>query len=202
MAITTDKKIKIGLKMSIMSVLSNSLQNGQGMRDVIFFAGCDHHCPQCQNPSTHDIYNGVRLTVDEVFKHLTGEQEICDGLTLSGGDPFKQPKAIVEIVTEYRKRFADRDVWCYTGYRLEELLELAETDRDIKNALEVIDILVDGKYNYKLNPHEDSSVIDLSYSNPDRDSLYTSYKYSGSLNQRLWKRNTDNSWDRYIVEAP
>lgn len=202
MAVITNNKTEIGLKISVMSILNNSLQNGQGMRDVIFLAGCDHHCPQCQNPSTHNIYNGVWLNTEDIFNHLTDDYGICDGLTFSGGDPFKQPQAIIQIGQEYKQRFPERNIWCYTGYRLEELLKLAETDDIVKQALDTIDILVDGKYNYKLNPHEDSSVIDLSYSNPDRDKQYTSYKYSGSLNQKLWKRNQDNTWERFIVEAP
>lgn len=132
------------MKMRLASPLqSDSIVDGPGIRCVIWTQGCSHHCPGCHNPETHDFNGGYEIdtkTIKEQLSTLTYQ----DGITLSGGDPFFQPDACTEIALYCKKR--NWNVWCYTGYTFEELLALSKTKLEIKNFLESIDVLVDGKF--------------------------------------------------------
>ena len=46
-------------------VFNKSLVDGPGVRTLVFFQGCDIHCPFCQNKSTWDIKKGKEISVDE-----------------------------------------------------------------------------------------------------------------------------------------
>ena len=81
----------------------------------------------------------VGLRIKEL-RELKGQ----DGITLSGGDPFMQPKAVNEIA-KYVKSI-DKNVWAYTGFEFEQLLEMSEKNNSIKELLNNIDVLIDGKF--------------------------------------------------------
>ena len=67
-----------------------------------------------------------------------------DGITLSGGDPLFQPEASLDIAKFCREN--NLNVWCYTGFTFEELLKTSKTNPTMKELLENIDVLVDGKF--------------------------------------------------------
>ena len=118
----------------------DSILDGSGIRTVIWFQGCLHNCCGCQNPETHDINGGfVTDTKDicEKLKHLKYQ----NGITLSGGDPFFQANAALEIA-KYAKNIG-LNVWAYTGFTYEALLA---GDKDRLELLKNIDVLVDGKF--------------------------------------------------------
>ena len=63
--------------------------NGDGLRVVLWVAGCEHHCPNCQNPVTWDINGGLEFdeaAKKEIFDEL--EKNYVSGITFSGGDPL------------------------------------------------------------------------------------------------------------------
>lgn len=136
----------------------DSILDGSGIRTVIWFQGCLHNCKGCQNPETHDMNGGIVVDVDELkmkFKNLKYQS----GITLSGGDPFFQPDAALEIA-----KFAKSvglNVWAYTGFTYEALL----SDKSRLDLLKNVDVLVDGKFMM------------------DKKSL--NCKFRGSTNQRL-----------------
>lgn len=37
------------------NITKDDMLNGDGLRVVLWVAGCEHHCPNCQNPVTWDI---------------------------------------------------------------------------------------------------------------------------------------------------
>ena len=117
------------------------MKNGDGLRVVLWVAGCSHHCPGCQNPVTWDPEDGLpfdRAAEEEIFGQL--EQEYISGLTLSGGDPLYEGnrEAVTELVRKVKSRYPKKTIWLYTGYRWEEIRDL-EVIRDI-------DVVVDGRY--------------------------------------------------------
>lgn len=121
----------------------DSIVDGEGIRTVIWTQGCPHSCEGCHNPHTHNIKDGITVEVEEVLKEidlLDGQ----DGITFSGGDPFIQPLAC-SVIAKYAKT-KGLNIWCYTGYIFEQLLELANKKKDILKFLEEIDVLVDGKF--------------------------------------------------------
>ena len=117
----------------------DSIVDGEGIRTVIWTQGCKHHCTGCHNAGTWNFEDGFEVTTDEVKKELSllkGQQ----GITLSGGDPLFQAKACTEIA-KYAKEIG-LDVWCYTGFTFERLLQ----HKDALELLKYVDVLVDGPF--------------------------------------------------------
>lgn len=132
------------MKIRLASYLqTDSIVDGKGIRTVIWTQGCIHNCPFCQNPSTHAMDGGFLVDIDKIKEDIS---KICgqDGITFSGGDPMMQPKECAEIA-KYAKNIG-LNVWCYTGYTFEKLLELAKDNLDIKEFINYIDVLVDGPF--------------------------------------------------------
>ena len=103
-----------------MNIIHDSVVDGEGLRTVIFFAGCPHFCKGCHNPESWNIKNGREMTVDEIVDEVMSNP-ICE-VTLSGGDPFFQASEVKEVARRLREN--GKNIWAFTGYTLEELLEL------------------------------------------------------------------------------
>ena len=121
----------------------DSVVDGYGVRTVIWTQGCSHNCPFCQNPQTHDFAGGEEVELKEIFEELKTLKD-QDGITLSGGDPLFQIEPITEIA-KYAKNLG-LNVWCYTGFTYEKILELAQDKPIYLEFLKYIDVLVDGKF--------------------------------------------------------
>lgn len=71
------------------NITKDDMLNGEGLRTVLWVAGCSHHCPQCHNPVTWDINGGLvfdEQAKEELFEEL--KKDYVSGVTFSGGDPF------------------------------------------------------------------------------------------------------------------
>ena len=125
--------------------------NGIGIRVTLFVSGCTNHCENCFQPQTWDFNYGREFT------HET-EAELLDalrpahvrGLTLLGGEPFepKNQRVLVEVLKKVREQYPGKDVWVFTGFRLEdELLQQSYARCEVTDEmLSMIDVLVDGRY--------------------------------------------------------
>lgn len=118
-----------------------SIVDGPGFRYVVFVQGCPHRCPGCHNPESHDFDAGQDMTVQEIFEEFK-QNEHLHGITLSGGEPFCQAPALVELVKLVRG--LGKDVMAFSGWTYEELL--AKNDPAVNELLDLTDILVDGRY--------------------------------------------------------
>ena len=121
----------------------DSIVDGEGIRTVIWTQGCPHHCLGCHNPETWDFDGGALIDLEEVFEAID-LLEGQDGITFSGGDPFMQPEACAQIA-KYAKN-KGFNIWSYTGYTFEELIELSKKNKAIMDFLKEIEILVDGRF--------------------------------------------------------
>ena len=132
--------------MNYHNITTEDLLNGDGLRTVLWVAGCNHHCPFCQNPETHDPDGGIPFDND-AYKELIEDlsQPYISGLTLSGGDPLYMGnrEIITELVKDLKGQFPNKTIWCYTGFLYEDVKDL-----EIMN---YIDVLVDGKFIQALN---------------------------------------------------
>lgn len=131
------------IRLAFPIIQSDSIVDGEGIRSVIWTQGCSHNCKECHNPKTHSFTGGYVLSVDEVKKQIDG-LEGQQGITFSGGDPMMQPEACLELA-KYSQSIGF-DVWCYTGFTYEELLELGKKKKAILEFLGYIDVLVDGRF--------------------------------------------------------
>ena len=124
-------------------IQTDSIVDGEGIRTVIWTQGCIHNCKGCHNPDTHSFTEGFLIDIEKVkeaLENLKGQS----GITFSGGDPMCQPKECAEIA-KYAKKIG-LNVWCYTGYTYERLIEMSKKDKSYKNFLKYIDVLVDGPF--------------------------------------------------------
>lgn len=148
------------MKIRLAGLVPESIVDGPGYRFAVFVQGCPHNCPGCHNPKTHDFEGGYEADTADVIAKLGGNP-LVRGVTLTGGEPMMQPQALCDIAQAAKER--GMNVWCYTGYTLEALLERGNPEQ--MRLLEQVDVLVDGPY----LSHERS--LDL--------------LYCGSSNQRL-----------------
>lgn len=102
--------------MRIAGILPHSFVNGEGTRYVVFLQGCPHHCQGCHNQDTLDFDGGTEVSVRDIAEDYKSKRFI-DGITLSGGEPFAQHDACVELL----KLLPGVNVWVYTGYEYKDI---------------------------------------------------------------------------------
>lgn len=151
-----DKKIRLS------GMLSESLVNGEGLRYVIFAQICKHNCPGCFNPDTHSETGGTWFDLDDVL-HTILKNPLIDGVTFSGGDPLEQADKFSYLAKQLKE--AGLNIWCYTGYTYESILENLNKKVGLKELISCIDVLVDGRF--------------------EQDKKDPNLKFRGSTNQRI-----------------
>lgn len=132
--------------MNYHNITKCDLKNGEGIRVVLWVSGCEHKCNGCHNPQTWNKDSGIPFDTSaklEIFEEL--EKDYVTGLTLSGGDPLAKSNRneILDLMIEVKDKFPNKDIWCYTGYELNEI-------RDLEH-IKYIDVLVDGKFKKELS---------------------------------------------------
>ena len=75
--------------MNYHNITTDDMLNGDGLRVVLWTAGCIHHCKGCQNPITWNPNGGIPFdeTAEEEFVEKLSKDYIS-GATFSGGDPL------------------------------------------------------------------------------------------------------------------
>ena len=149
-------------KIRLAGIAYESLVNGPGMRRVYFSQGCRHNCEGCFNPDTHDFNGGEERDMDELIEDAL-DNPLLKGITFSGGDPLERAEEFAYMAKAFKK--AGLNIWCYTGYTFEKLLELMKKNENIRMLLNNIDVLVDGRFEI-MNRNEE-------------------LKFKGSTNQRI-----------------
>ena len=112
--------------------------DGPGLRTSIYCAGCENRCPGCHNPESWDEQGGEAVLVEELFGHIVREEL---NVTFTGGDPMLHPEGFTALARLIRER-TPLTIWCYTGYRFEELLRHPAR----RTLLGLVDVLVDGPF--------------------------------------------------------
>ncbi len=129
------------MEIRIFGTAEDSVVDGPGMRYSVFTQGCPHHCPGCHNPGSH-AFEGGTLTDTAKLIAVMQRNPLISGLTLSGGDPMCQPEPC-RILAEAAHAL-HKDVWCYTGYTWEELMQ--QQDEARLALLREVDVLVEGRF--------------------------------------------------------
>lgn len=128
------------MRFRLAGVVNDSIVDGPGLRLAVFAQGCPHHCPECHNPQSHDFDGGEWGDTEEILR-IAEDNCLLDGITLTGGEPFCQPEACAELARGAHE--LGLNVWVYTGYLFENLLNGTDAQRELlKNA----DVLVDGPF--------------------------------------------------------
>ncbi|MDF9843447.1 MULTISPECIES: anaerobic ribonucleoside-triphosphate reductase activating protein [unclassified Paenibacillus] len=151
--------------MNICGYYPESINEGEGLRAVIFLSGCRHRCPGCFNPKTWNFNFGEPFTLKrqhEIIAEMAANP-LLDGLTLAGGDPFFSADEACGFLRELRTVLPDFPVWIYTGYTYEELT--ATPGSPEWNLLAMCQVVIDGRFVEELKD--------------------TTLPYRGSSNQRI-----------------
>jgi len=138
--------------MKMAGFYDESISNGLGWRAVLFVSGCPHHCPGCHNQKAQDYNYGQEFHKQEIIERIC-DNSILKGITISGGEPLCEQNIseVVDFIKEVKQVRPNFNVWCYTGYTIEQLEK--RTDEVTKEALKNIDVLVDGRFvEEKKNP--------------------------------------------------
>ena len=115
--------------------------NGTGIRTTIFFSGCTHNCPSCFNKEYQSFRYGSEYTkeTEELLLEYLKDPNV-KGLSVLGGEPLQQdPSKLLSLLKRVKGEIG-KDIWVWTGYTLEEI------PKQYSECLELIDILVDGRF--------------------------------------------------------
>lgn len=150
------------------NITHDDMNNGDGLRVVLWLSGCSHHCYNCQNPQTWNPDSGIPFdesAKQEIFNELS--KDYISGITFSGGDPLHEQNLdeVLKLIKQIRISFPEKTIWLYTGYTWNSIMnyELTSdfTDEDVlfdyhmkkdfemikrKNIIKLVNVLVDGKY--------------------------------------------------------
>jgi len=127
--------------MNYHNITKDDMLNGDGLRVVLWVAGCTHHCYGCQNPITWDVAGGIpfdKAAEDELFEAL-GKPHIS-GITFSGGDPLHpfNREEVFRLAKKVRKELPEKNIWLYTGFLWEEICDVPE--------IAELDVVAEGKF--------------------------------------------------------
>src|SRR5690554_5303321 len=90
---------------NVHSVESFGTLDGPGVRYVVFLQGCSLRCRYCHNPDTWNMHGGKDTTSDELVSDILGYRNFIakGGVTISGGEPLKQPEFALDVITRLKK---------------------------------------------------------------------------------------------------
>ena len=122
----------------ILDIKYGTSVDGIGLRTSLYCAGCRNHCPSCHNPQSWNENGGEPIKVEDLFKQIVDADM---NVTFTGGDPMLHPEGFIELA-QMIKNHTNKNIWCYTGYNFEDLLQ-----HPIRRKLvELCDVIVDGRF--------------------------------------------------------
>lgn len=134
--------------MRLIQTYHADLLNGDGLREVLFFSGCNHSCKFCFNPETHNPFEG-KLWTKENYEALLQElhKSHISGVTLTGGDPLSiwNQECVLELCQDLKHDIPEKTIWAYTGYTWESIMRLPG-DHPRRLILNYLDVLCDGPF--------------------------------------------------------
>ncbi len=126
------------VSLRVINIAEGTCVDGPGLRTSIYFSGCSHHCEGCHNPQSWDINAGKETSIEQIIKVIE-----YNGfpVTFSGGDPLYQVEGVTILAQEIKKSLG-KNIWCYTGYKWEDIVG----NPKFLPLLETIDVLVDSPF--------------------------------------------------------
>ena len=159
------------LNVKFAAINKNDFINGEGVCVSLWVQGCPHHCKGCHNPEQWDFNGGNEIDIDILINEILIAIEangIQRNFSILGGEPMAQRNIsnTLYILEQIKKHFSNIKTYVWTGYTIEELLNLYN-----KEILQNIDVLIDGRF-----------ILE------ERD---ITLKLRGSKNQRILYKGTD-----------
>jgi anaerobic ribonucleoside-triphosphate reductase activating protein len=114
---------------------------GPYSRFAIWVQGCLKRCPGCISKDSQPLDGGYEAETTTLGETIISTPDI-EGITISGGEPFLQSEALVDLVNRVKLKM-NVGVIVYTGNNFEEI----ENDELTK----LCDVIIDGEYIENLN---------------------------------------------------
>ena len=108
------------MKIRLFGIANDSIVDGPGLRYTIFTQGCYHKCSGCHNPKSHDMNGGYLKDINEIIAEID-ENQLLDGITLSGGEPMLQIEPLIEICKAVKYR--GLNIVIYSGFIFEQIIK-------------------------------------------------------------------------------
>lgn len=127
------------------NITKDDMLNGDGLRVVLWVAGCSHCCKECHNPITWDPNGGLSFdesAKQEIFEQL--DKPYISGITFSGGDPLHVSNRldVRNLMVEIKEKYPDKTIWLYTGELWENICHYS--------LMRYVDVVVDGEFETEL----------------------------------------------------
>jgi anaerobic ribonucleoside-triphosphate reductase activating protein len=178
--------------MKIAQLLSPVHSLGPGERVCLWVQGCSKRCAHCISPE-FQTFIGQDINESDLAKIIIqiSRNTGCNGLTISGGEPFEQSKSLYKLLNAVKSSFCD--ILVYTGYTLDEIYNGIAGEDGI-HCLKQIDVLIDGRYADSLNFDDcvlrGSTNQIIHYINEDIHGLYEDYIKSGRILETFSHKNS------------
>lgn len=141
-----------------------STVDAEGVACAIFFSGCNHFCRGCHSKDTWDFNYGKEISYNliSIINSEIDKRPFLSALVLSGGDPMYSAAEINNLI--HKIHIPNNNIWCYTGFLMEQIVENPE----MKKLLDLCNVLIDGQFDIK---KRDITLL-----------------FRGSSNQRIWRK--------------
>lgn len=126
------------------NITKDDMLNGDGLRVVLWVAGCSHCCKDCQNSQTWDPNGGLLFddaAKKEIFEQL--DKSYISGITFSGGDPLHAANRldVRNLILEIKEKYPCKTIWMYTGDIWDKIFHYP--------VMQYLDVLIDGEFHWK-----------------------------------------------------
>lgn len=149
-------------------IIKCSVDDGPGVRTVIFFQGCNRGCPGCHNIEIQKRGGGIMYDIESLIMKIEGE---CKNkkITISGGEPMEQSCALCEFVKKLKKK--GFNICLYTSWNFEQIPKEILSNLDYLKTGEFISSMRDEKLHFvgsknqkmyqKINNSDNWELMDL-----------------------------------------
>lgn len=130
--------------MKYLSYKKADVNNGAGLRNVLWLSRCSHCCTGCFQPESWKNTGNVITEnfIQQILNDL--DKPYIKGLTLTGGDPLHKAnyQEVISLCRKVKQNLPEKDIWLWTGYTYDQL----QNDILRQPILKYVDYLVDGKF--------------------------------------------------------
>ncbi len=110
---------------------------GPDKRVGVWFDGCSFGCEDCISIHTWEQKESSKTTISSLMTKI--EKFDTKKITISGGEPFEQPRALLEFLQELKKRDFD-DILIYSGFKFNYL------KKNFIEIIDLVDVVIDGQF--------------------------------------------------------
>lgn len=156
--------------MNYAQIREMDISNGRGIGVSIFIQGCSFHCKGCFNPETWDFTGGKPFTNKELSFILNElNNSYISRFSILGGEPLDELNIldVAELIWEVHQEHPEKEIWLWTGFEWEKLLQLYPNVPSLEFILHNVDYIITGPF---IQEEKDLTL-----------------KWRGSRNQRIIK---------------